>query len=384
MKILVLCQDDINKTPPLIRISNMFEVRGYSLTIVCFGEGSRVLKKLYDYKEPCKASIFFLEPTSIRIFRPIIDLIRLSVWIMKQRYEQYDVIIAYNPIPLLSLAFTRSILNGLRVYYAAELWDSSRFLFQRLCEYLSKSTPDCIINCQEDRQRILEERLGIQKAFHILPNSCFDNYFRDTRQVKERTHSINTLFVYHGGLQPKERALNELVDIFGSGTIDSVALVLIMRSQEKILNKFTERVMSQKYKQKISFKKYLPYPDVFRELVQCHVGIVLYKNISLNYRYCAPNRLYEYAMLGMPVLASNQSHIANIVEKERIGVCVDPENVDDIIAGIRYLCNEADLDKMGENARSWFLKKGNYVNHYREFEIFFLREFNALLRKQLL
>lgn len=378
MKILILSQEDINKTPPLLRITNMFEMRGHNISIACFGDGPQVMTRLFDYKERQEPLLNYIRPTSIRIMRPFLDIIRLSFWLIRQRHMPFDMVIAYNPIPLIALALLGKTVKGIKVYYSAELWDGPRFIFQRFCEKLSKRIPEFIINCQIDRQKILEERLKYTGPSYIIPNSCFDFNSRSLQNMKRENNTENVIFIYHGGLRPRERALSEMVKIVRSGAVKNVTLRLILRSQKRPLKNFKKIALSQVVRANIEIKEYVAYPDVFYELKQADIGVMLYKNVSMNYRLCAPNRLYEFAMLGMPVLASNQLHIANIVEKEKIGICVNPENVEEIITGIRYLCSEADLDKMGENARKWFLKKGNYMTHFEEFEAYYIRRFGVL------
>ncbi|NRQ01175.1 glycosyltransferase [Marinobacterium sp. xm-d-530] len=53
------------------------------------------------------------------------------------------------------------------------------------------------------------------------------------------------------------------------------------------------------------------------------VGLCLIQNVSLSDYYCLPNKLFEYAFSGIPVLASNFPDIAELVGDYSLGVCVD-------------------------------------------------------------
>ncbi|NJL72924.1 MAG: glycosyltransferase family 4 protein [Candidatus Competibacteraceae bacterium] len=54
----------------------------------------------------------------------------------------------------------------------------------------------------------------------------------------------------------------------------------------------------------------------------------------MNHRFCAPIKLFQYLMAGLPVIASNFPGMIDVVERNEVGICVDPENVDEIAAGI--------------------------------------------------
>ena len=57
----------------------------------------------------------------------------------------------------------------------------------------------------------------------------------------------------------------------------------------------------------------LPNQDMPAVTVHCDVGIVTYPFEGLNNIYCAPNKIYEYMLAGLPVIASNQVTIASLL-----------------------------------------------------------------------
>ena len=54
------------------------------------------------------------------------------------------------------------------------------------------------------------------------------------------------------------------------------------------------------------------------------VGITLLEDTCLNHRYALPNKLFEYLMAGLPVLASDLPEMRAVVERFEVGLVVNP------------------------------------------------------------
>jgi glycosyltransferase involved in cell wall biosynthesis len=59
-------------------------------------------------------------------------------------------------------------------------------------------------------------------------------------------------------------------------------------------------------------------------------GLCLIENVSLSDYYCLPNKLFEYAFAGIPVVASEFPEITRVVSKYGLGYCVEP-NVENLL-----------------------------------------------------
>jgi len=64
-------------------------------------------------------------------------------------------------------------------------------------------------------------------------------------------------------------------------------------------------------------------PDVILDYTaSADVGLSLIENTCLSYYYCMPNKLFEYAMVGLPVLVSNMKDMAEFVRNHDMGLIV--------------------------------------------------------------
>jgi len=68
-------------------------------------------------------------------------------------------------------------------------------------------------------------------------------------------------------------------------------------------------------------------------------GLCLIQSVSLSDYYCLPNKLFEYAFAGVPVLASNFPDLKEIVQTHGLGL-VSKVDVHSLINAIKQLENQ--------------------------------------------
>ena len=72
-------------------------------------------------------------------------------------------------------------------------------------------------------------------------------------------------------------------------------------------------------------------------------------------------KVFEYLSMGVPVILSKSDFNCRMVEKYQFGVCVDPENTDEIAEAIRHLIDHPEEAKhMGENGRKAVKEEFNW------------------------
>lgn len=79
-------------------------------------------------------------------------------------------------------------------------------------------------------------------------------------------------------------------------------------------------------------------PVVHREVVplikQAEGAFCLIEDVSLSDYYCLPNKLFEYATAGLPILASRLPEIERVVTQYGLGYCIDMDE-DAVLTGVR-------------------------------------------------
>ena len=78
-------------------------------------------------------------------------------------------------------------------------------------------------------------------------------------------------------------------------------------------------------------------------------------------------KVYEYMAMGLPVILTRNRYNAKMVETYHFGICVDPENIDEFAAAIRYLLDHPEeARQMGENGRRAVKEHFSWENEERK------------------
>ena len=136
--------------------------------------------------------------------------------------------------------------------------------------------------------------------------------FRETFNIKKE----QTIFLYQGGLS-RGRGIEILLDTFKQVNDDKSVIVFMGYG---VLADMVEAA-SKEYKN-IYFHQAVA-PDILLDYTcSADFGISTIEDSCLSYRYCLPNKMFEYTMAEVPVIVSNLPEMQKIVKDNRIGVVV--------------------------------------------------------------
>lgn len=159
------------------------------------------------------------------------------------------------------------------------------------------------------------------------------------------------VLLMQGSLTP-ERGVGELLEAFKDMEDTNWNLVFIGNAGplhsgflcEANVKKAAQERPNIFYHQSVSYDELLFYTAI------ADVGVVMTKDTCLNNRFSLPNKFFEYAMVGIPLLVSDLPAMSNLVTKYDAGViCSEP-----LVPSIRNCLNslgDQDLIAMGLNAR---------------------------------
>ena len=102
----------------------------------------------------------------------------------------------------------------------------------------------------------------------------------------------------------------------------------------------------------ITITGWLPYKEVNDAIIDCHVGLILFRDCIENRLAGPPNKLFNYMNAGLAVLSVDFPEIKQIVMEEECGMLIYDQSTKSIITTIEtLLANPENLGKMSENGR---------------------------------
>lgn len=128
---------------------------------------------------------------------------------------------------------------------------------------------------------------------------------------------INTpgeILVYAGVLSPG-RKIDSLIHIVAERPNTKLLIIGGGPDRERL-----ESIASEKIAGRFHFTGTIPYKYMGILLKECDVGYISYPTDSLNNTYCAPNKIYEYASVNLPMIAPDNPTIRKIFDDYSIGV----------------------------------------------------------------
>jgi len=111
----------------------------------------------------------------------------------------------------------------------------------------------------------------------------------------------------------------------------------------------------------ITMTGYLPYREMYETLRTGSIALLAFQPDYYNTYIVLPNKLFDYMLLGLPVIASDLPEIRMVVNRADCGILVDPSSVSDIADAITYIFDHPEeARRMGANGRRAVLEKYNW------------------------
>jgi len=174
---------------------------------------------------------------------------------------------------------------------------------------------------------------------------------------KEREHAV----VYVGGVT-EIRGIRELVqsmDLLPENVKLHIAGAISPAS-------FEEELMSLSGWRKVVYHGTIGRSEIAQLLTHSKVGVVtLYPQV--NYLDSMPIKLFEYALAGLPVVASDFPFWIQLVSVNGIGLNVNPKDVEAIAKALeRLLIDEELAIEMGQKGRDMVMEKLNWLEEEKK------------------
>lgn len=115
----------------------------------------------------------------------------------------------------------------------------------------------------------------------------------------------------------------------------------------------------------------ISYEEVFSKVIsKSSVGMALLDYIPLcrgKVGNLSNNKLFEYLKSGIPVICTDFTLWKEVIEANNCGICVNPNDINEIANAIKYLINNPEIAKqMGQNGRRIIEEKYNWLEEEKK------------------
>lgn len=124
--------------------------------------------------------------------------------------------------------------------------------------------------------------------------------------------------------------------------------------------------------------------NAVQEAAPYHVGLCLERRGCRNHDLTVSNKIFDYHMAGLAVIASDLPGLRGVIERSRGGICFAPGSVEDLTAAISMLYGDAAMRKqLGTSAREFALREGNRELEMKKFATAFRKVCRTRLAREI-
>jgi glycosyltransferase involved in cell wall biosynthesis len=169
------------------------------------------------------------------------------------------------------------------------------------------------------------------------------NLLRETFRIPED----KKILVYQGvihpgrGLMQAVRALAGLPDL----------VVCVLGTGQAFKEQLSGIAAGLGVSDRLFFQKPVPYRELLRWTTSADLGLCFIEPLSLSLRYALPNKLFEYAMAGIPSIVSDLPQMRPYIDKYRCGVLLPVDaGIDSFVTHLKEMMNPEIYYQMRQNA----------------------------------
>ena len=236
---------------------------------------------------------------------------------------------------------------------------------QKLEKYFIKYT-DSVITVSETIANEYVRLYNIEKPVLVF-NTPYYKEIKPTNIFREKFHisKEKNIFLYQGALS-QGRGIEILLEAFTSLDENNIIIFMGYGLLEDHIKESAKKYMNIYFHEAVAPEEVLVYTS------SADFGISTIEDSCLSYRYCLPNKMFEYMMAGLPVIVSDLPEMKKIIEVFNVGVVLHENSIN----GMKDAIGE--LEKLDKYVLKENLEQVKYQYNWEEQEKKLLKVYNAL------
>ena len=200
---------------------------------------------------------------------------------------------------------------------------NKRFEFFYKKEKRAIHDADLIICANNERASIMQEHFGLANLPTAIRNLSQLPLIRDSisqgyEETTDTFFKLPGITLVYAGVLSSARKIESLVEI--AEKEKNTKLLIIGDGQHR---SYLEDRASKSLGRRVLFTGSIPYTYLSVLLSKCDIGYLFYPTDILNNIYCAPNKIYEYSSVRLPMIANANPTVERILSDSSIGVASD-------------------------------------------------------------
>ena len=345
---------------------NQLNEEGYQLSIL--GVGSN--KETFNYKG---AQIELID--SKKLNNSITKYFKYFYYVKKFINKlKPDVIIASDLYSMIPISQNSNKNNSKIIYDSREIYTQlgglvNRPLVQKLWSWYEKkyiSKVNCVLaNAEIDKAYLyaLYPDVHIEMIKNLPGKSFLQPKKIDLKELLclNKKHKI---IIYQGKFH-NGRGIRFAIKCMSS--LKETVLVLIGDGPMKV--KYIQCAKQYNMEERVFFVDTVPYEELANFSNSAYIGLSLIQPISKSYENALPNKLFEYAISGLPIICSNLEAMNEMVSCYNCGIAISPSSEKEFIDAYQMICNnynEYILDEDKQNHLLWNIQNKHLIDIINE------------------
>ena len=269
-----------------------------------------------------------------------------------------DVFHAHDLDALWPCARAAKRLNRPLIYDSHEFWTEQSSLvnrpliqaiWSRLEQHLIPQTHR-IITVSQAIADSLSKKYPEAPPITVLRNLPMYRSYENSSRIRTQLNISPTspIVLYQGGFLFDNGLIEQIRAAKDFG--DAVFVLIGSGPCEQELKSLVEK---EGLEEKVYFIDRVPFYKLHSYTCSADLGLCLIKGTGKSFYHSLPNKLFEYMMAGLPVIASDFPEMKDVIQKTGVGTTIDPTDIDSISLEVRNVLEmQKELARRHESAIS--------------------------------
>lgn len=285
------------------------------------------------------------------------------------RFRDYDTVLINNIESSIFSFFLKFIFKKKSIIYdshelAVPDPENGKSSFSKISRWLELkviSISSRVICANEERAVLMQEYYNLSEAPVVVPNYLENIYGKNDIPIDKRKN-----LVYQGVLNN-----NRYLEIFirSFQYVENGQFHIVGDGPFK--NFLKDLTADLGLTNKVFFHEKMPREILYNFIKKFKYGLVSYDFSNINNKLCAPNKVSEYVLNGVPILSTPQESLINLIDTFGIGLYFDKDdllngNVHSIAYFIETALSSTTIKLEDINKVKYVFDFDNYVDTFKD------------------